>query len=73
MSRAGAGNPVRSHLEARVVGISPTQLRRNPRRVGVAGGENEYDAIRASVIGSWVNILITDVATAMRLAEESTS
>lgn len=65
-----SGQPIRSKFDQRVVGISPAQLRRIPRRVGVAGGENKYEAIRASLLGGWVNILITDLGMAMRLVEE---
>lgn len=65
-----SGELVQSEFDQRVIGISPEQLRRIPRRVGVAGGENKYDAIRASLLGGWVNILITDLTTARRLAEE---
>lgn len=66
------GHLVRSKFDQRVIGISPDQLRRIPRRVGVAGGENKYDAVRASLVGGWVNILITDLVTAKRLVEEPT-
>jgi DNA-binding transcriptional regulator LsrR (DeoR family) len=65
-----SGDLVRSKFDQRVVGISPAQLRKVPRRVGVAGGRTKYEAIRGSVLGGWVNILITDLATATHLVEE---
>lgn len=65
-----SGQLVRSQLDQRVLGISPPQLRRVPRRIGVAGGEDKYTAVRAAVVGEWVNILITDLNTATRLIEE---
>ena len=62
-----SGQLVQSELDQRVIGISPTQLRRVPPQVGIAGGEGKYTAIRAAVTGGWVNILITDLNTAKRL------
>lgn len=36
----------------------------------VAGGRKRYAAIRASLLGGWVNALVTNLATAERLAAE---
>jgi DNA-binding transcriptional regulator LsrR (DeoR family) len=58
------GQAVRSHLDSRIVGIDPQQLAAIPRRVGVAGGSRKHQAIRAALLGRWVNILVTDVKTA---------
>src|SRR5262249_11957134 len=58
------GARVSSDLDDRVVGIDPDTLRAIPRRVGVAGGHSKHRAIRAAVIGGWINVLITDLATA---------
>jgi DNA-binding transcriptional regulator LsrR (DeoR family) len=60
---------VKSKLDQRVVGISPAELSRVERRVAVAGGERKFSAIRAALLGGWVNVLITDLAMARRLAE----
>ena len=38
-----------------------------PRRVGLAGGERKHEAIRAALLGGWVNVLVTDMATARAL------
>jgi DNA-binding transcriptional regulator LsrR (DeoR family) len=64
------GKHVRSALDQRVIGIAPEQLLGVPRRVGVAGGRRKYAAVRAAVLGGWVNVLITDLETATRLAED---
>ena len=64
-----AGEPVRSDIDARVVGISYEQLLQIPRRVGVAGGARKHSAIRAALLGGWVNVLITDAEEAERLLE----
>ncbi len=65
-----AGDPVRSALDGRVVGISDEALKSVPRRVGVAGGARKHAAIRAAMLGGWINVLVTDVRTAhVMLAE----
>lgn len=65
-----AGAQVPSELDDRVVGIDPATFRAIPRRVGIAGGERKRQAIRAAVLGGWVNVLVTDVATARALLDE---
>lgn len=61
------GVEVPSDIRARVVGIPPEILQTIPRRVGVAGGERKHGAIRAAVLGGWVNVLVTDTETARAL------
>lgn len=61
------GKHVPSALDDRVVGIDADTLRETPRRVGIAGGESKHKAIHAAVRGKWVNVLITDTATAAAL------
>ena len=38
--------------------------------LAVAGGRKKYAAIRAALLGGWVNALVNDLATAERLARE---
>lgn len=64
------GDPVVTELDSRVVGISSDDLRAVPRKVGIAGGARKYEAIRAAVLGRWINVLITDVVVARHLAED---
>ncbi|MTD13235.1 sugar-binding transcriptional regulator [Nakamurella sp. YIM 132087] len=64
------GRPVASNLDQRLVGITPTELMRIPRRVGVAGGSRKFSAIRAALAGGWINVLITDLEMARRLADD---
>ncbi len=61
------GTPVDSPLDARVIGIALEQLKRVPRAIGVAGGPAKTPAIRAALLGGWINCLITDRFTAERL------
>jgi DNA-binding transcriptional regulator LsrR (DeoR family) len=58
------GQHVTTELDERVLGIGPATLRRVPRRIGVAGGGRKHTAIRAALLGGWVNVLITDLQTA---------
>ena len=46
------------------------QLADADRSVGIAGGERKYEAIRGALRGGWINVLITDHATAERLLAE---
>ena len=57
-------------LHDRVLGISPEQLLKVPRRVGVAGGNSKFEAIRAAAYGRWIDTLITDKHVAERLIQE---
>lgn len=66
------GELVPSHLDRRIVGITPEQLRNAPRCIGVAGGEAKIAAIRAALEGRWINVLITDLEVATRLVPAGT-
>ena len=57
-------------LSDRILGISAEQLRRVPRRVGVAGGSSKFAAIRAAARGGWIDTLITDHHVAHRLLQD---
>jgi DNA-binding transcriptional regulator LsrR (DeoR family) len=54
------GEPVKSSLMQRVIGIEPSSLRRARRVVGVAGGRRKVPAILAALRGRWIDVLITD-------------
>ncbi|HEV7184174.1 MAG: sugar-binding transcriptional regulator [Actinomycetales bacterium] len=64
------GDLVDSDVNRRVLGISVPSFLAVPRKIGVAGGSRKYDAIRAAVKGHWIDVLITDAATAQRLIED---
>jgi DNA-binding transcriptional regulator LsrR (DeoR family) len=61
------GRLVASDVDARVVGIAPEVFRAIRRRVGLAGGVRKRRAIRAAISGGWVNVVVTDLATARDL------
>jgi DNA-binding transcriptional regulator LsrR (DeoR family) len=65
----GRGEPVVTPLNDRVIGVDFEQLRRADRVVGVAGGSRKTAAIRGALAGRLVNVLITDIHTAQRLAQ----
>jgi DNA-binding transcriptional regulator LsrR (DeoR family) len=52
------------------VSITPADLMKVARRVGVAGGASKYRAIRAALLGGWVNLIVTDLDIARGLAED---
>ena len=64
-----AGHPVVTGLDDRVVGISTADLRAVPRTIAVAGGDRKIGAVRAALLGKWLNVLITDLRTARALAD----
>ncbi|MBT2523463.1 sugar-binding transcriptional regulator [Arthrobacter sp. ISL-28] len=64
------GKLIESELNDRVLGISPEQMLRVDRRIGIAGGTRKYAAIRAAVEGKWINVLITDKTTALKLESD---
>ena len=61
------GQPVRSPLMQRVIGIDTASLKRVKRVVAVAGGRSKAQAIRAALLGRWIDVLITDQRTAASL------
>ena len=65
------GKPVPSALMSRVIGIDLKTLKRTPRVVGIAGGESKIPAMLASLRGKWINVLITDRATAQALISDT--
>ena len=67
------GVPVGSDLDRRVLGISVEQIRAIERRIGVAGGSRKLPAIRAALLGRWINVLVTDAASAQHLVDAAPS
>jgi DNA-binding transcriptional regulator LsrR (DeoR family) len=61
------GTPVPTDFDDLVVGVTLSQLRKADRRLGVAGGRSKFRAIRAALLGGWLNVLVTDSTTAQWL------
>lgn len=65
----GSGQPVPSSVDDRVVGIDLDAFGRIPRRIAVAGGAHKVPAIRAALLGGWINVLVTNRGTAEMLVD----
>lgn len=63
------GQPVKSEVDQRVIGITFEQLKCIRRVVGVAGGPEKYDSILGALRGQLINVLITDSMMAERLLQ----
>jgi len=63
------GQLINSSLNKRVIGITLDDMRKINRVVGVAGGEEKFNAILGAIHGKLINTLITDTNTANRLLE----
>ena len=61
------GNPVNSTFDDTVFSIGANQLKKVPRRIGIASGDHKISAIKGAIQGKWINILITDLSTAEKL------
>ena len=61
------GTPVTSSVDDRVLGIDLATFKDVPRRIAIAGGADKESAIRAALTGGWINVLVTDAATARLL------
>lgn len=59
-----AGKAVPGALDNRTIGIGLAELLRVPTRIGVCGGFDKVQAILGALRGGFVNVLVTDSATA---------
>jgi DNA-binding transcriptional regulator LsrR (DeoR family) len=64
------GAPVESSFNHRVISMHLEQLKQVDRSIGIAGGVRKYPAILGALNGHWINVLITDHATAEKLTCE---
>ena len=65
------GQYVATEIDERIVGLSIGEIKKIPRIIGVAGGRNKYQVIRAALKGKLIHVLITDNNTAEKLAIEN--
>jgi DNA-binding transcriptional regulator LsrR (DeoR family) len=61
------GEVLPTPLDDLVVAITPDQLRAAGTRVLVAGGTSKWAPLRATLRGGWVDVLVTDLASARYL------
>lgn len=66
-----AGRPVLGSLDERIIGLTLDEMLTIPERICVAGAPNKVEAIRATLIGGYATVLITDEATASALVAGS--
>lgn len=64
------GNPIPNDIEDRLLSTKLEQLQELNNVIGVAGGPEKVEAIKAALKGGYIHILITDEATAAALVEE---
>ncbi|MEN3202943.1 MAG: sugar-binding transcriptional regulator [Atribacterota bacterium] len=65
-----AGREVACQADSRRISLTLWELQRIPKVIGVAGGEGKLKAILGALRGKYVNVLITDDATALALLKE---
>ncbi|WP_308467047.1 sugar-binding transcriptional regulator [Rathayibacter soli] len=64
------GEDVTGELGERTIAIPVDSYRAIPRRIGIAGGKRKHEPVLGALMGSWINVLITDVRTAEGLVDE---
>ncbi|MDO6585271.1 sugar-binding transcriptional regulator [Salipiger sp. 1_MG-2023] len=62
-----SGDPVRTPLDERVIGMSLEELSNVERVIGLAGGQSKTEAIRGALQAGVLDLLVTDKFTAARL------
>jgi len=65
------GRPVASPLDGRLMALQLEDMKRIPYSVLVSGGQNKLAAMKAALLGNYINVLITDVTTAKNLLQKS--
>ena len=63
------GQFVEHEINQRIIGLDLGQIANIPRVIGVAGGTEKFDVIRAALRGKLINVLVTDEGNARRLLE----
>lgn len=63
------GNPVEANIEERLITTPLSTLRSLNNVIGVAAGDDKVDAIKAVLKGNYIDILITDESTALKILD----
>lgn len=64
------GNAFESEYDMRLLAMSLDEIRRIKMRVAVAGGQEKVAAIHGAIKGKYLNVLVTDAATAQALLKK---
>ncbi len=64
------GKPLDIELHQRTIAVSLAQLKDMPNVIGLAGGRHKTGAILGALRGRYINVLVTDEATAHSLIHE---
>ncbi len=64
------GELIESPVEDRLISTSLNTLRELKNVIGVAAGDTKVEAIRAALMGKYIDVLITDEPTALSLTED---
>jgi DNA-binding transcriptional regulator LsrR (DeoR family) len=65
------GHPTQHDTNDRIIGLDLFQIQGIPRVIGVAGGAEKFEVIRAALRGRFINVLVTDDRIAARLLEDN--
>nr|WP_279590723.1 sugar-binding transcriptional regulator [Dermatophilus congolensis] len=65
------GHPVVTDLYERVLSVPLERLRSVRTVIGVAAGEGKTAAIRGALLGGYINVFVTDAATAHRVLRQA--
>ncbi|TVP97715.1 MAG: sugar-binding transcriptional regulator [Balneolaceae bacterium] len=64
------GNPVNTVFKDLFIGISLEEMKKVKTVVGIAGGDEKFEAILGALQGKHINVLITDHKTAIKLISQ---
>ncbi|HET6443578.1 MAG TPA: sugar-binding transcriptional regulator [candidate division Zixibacteria bacterium] len=64
------GNSIDLEINERIIGLALDQIRNISLVIGIAGGINKHEIVRAALLGEILNVLVTDLSTAEALLAE---
>jgi len=67
----GDGQGIEHEINDRIIGLDLDQIKKIPRVIGVAGGAEKFEVIRAALRGKIIDVLVTDDQTADKLLEDA--
>lgn len=65
------GQPMKTGMNDRIIGITLDELHQVRRVIGVAGGLDKFEVIRGALRGKLISTLVTDNVTAQKLTGDS--